>query len=121
MTLRRVRLPGQYAQRTDSHFFLFMLCSILVLEKNLWGTMDDLYSCAFLVGSIHRSKVTDSSAHESASIDDSLLEDPFSLQYVLHVRYFSVFISCKKVYKSTSRECVHAIVKQKRGTQQSIR
>ena len=83
--------------------------------------MDDLYSCAFLVGSIHRSKVTDSSAHESASIDDSLLEDPFSLQYVLHVRYFSVFISCKKVYKSTSRECVHAIVKQKRGTQQSIR
>ena len=101
--------------------FLFMLCPILALERNLWGTKDDLYSYAFLVGSIYRSKVSDSSAHEGASSDDSLLEDPFSLQYVLHVRYFSVFISCKKVYKSTSRACVHAIVKQKRGTQQSIR
>ena len=98
-----------------------MLCAILALEKNLWGTKDDLYSYVCLVGSIYRSKVSDSSAHEGASSDDSLLEDPFSLQYVLHVRYFSVFISCKKVYKSTSRECVHAIVKQKRGTQQSIR
>ena len=53
--------------------FLFMLCSILALEKNLWGTKDDLYSYAFLVGSIHRSKVSDSSAHEGASSDDSLL------------------------------------------------
>ena len=100
--------------------FLFMLCSISALEKNLWGTKDDVYSYAFLVGSIHRSKVSDSSAHEGASIDDSLLEDPFSFQYVLHVRCFSVFISCEKVYKSTSRASVHAIVKQKRGTQQSI-
>ena len=62
--------------------FLFMLCSILVLEKNLWGRKDDLYSYAFLVGSIHRSKVSDSSAHESTSSDDSLLEDPFSPQHV---------------------------------------
>ena len=84
--------------------FLFTLCSILVLEKNLWGTKNDLHSFAFLVGSIHRSKVSDSSAHESASSDDSLLEDPFSLQYVLHVTYFSVVISCEKVHKSTSRE-----------------
>ena len=90
--------------------FLFMLCSILVFEKNLWGTKDDLYSF----------KVSDSSAHESASSDESLLEDPFSLQYVLHVRYFSVFISCEKVHKSTSCASVHAVVKQKRGTQQSI-
>ena len=116
MTLRRVRLLGQYARRRDSYYFLFMLFSILVLEKNLWGTRDDLYSYAFLVGSIHRSKVSDSSANESASSDDSLLEDPFSLQYVLHVRYFSVFISCEKVYKSISRASVHATVKQKRGT-----
>lgn len=56
------------------------------------------------IASIHRSKVSDSSAHESASSDDSLLEDPFSLQYVLHVTYFSVVISCEKVHKSTSRE-----------------
>ena len=84
--------------------FLFTLCSILVLEKNLWGTKNDLHSFAFLVGSIHRSKVSDSSAHESASSDDSLLEYPFSLQYVLHVTYFSVVISCEKVHKSTSRE-----------------
>ena len=84
--------------------FLFTLCSILVLEKNLWGTKNDLHSFAFLVGSIHRSKVSDSSAHESVSSDDSLLKDPFSLQYVLHVTYFSVVISCEKVHKSSSRE-----------------
>ena len=53
--------------------FFFMLCSILVLEKNLWGRKDDLYSYAILVGSIHRSKVSDSSAHENTSSDDSLL------------------------------------------------
>ena len=116
MTLRRVRLLGQYARRRDSHYFLFMLFSILVLEKNQWGTRDDLYSYAFLVGSVHKSKVSDPSAHESASSDDSLLEDPFSLQYVLHVRYFSVFISCEKVHKSISRASVHATVKQQRGT-----
>ena len=75
-----------------------MLCSISALEKNLWGTKDDIYSYAFLVGSIHRSKVSDSSAHEGASSDVSLLEDPFSLQYVLHVRYFSVFFFCVKKY-----------------------
>ena len=62
-----------------------MLCSILVIEMNLLKTKDDLYSYAFLVGSIHRSKISDSAAHESASSDDSLLEDPFSLQYILHV------------------------------------
>ena len=56
-----------------------MLCAILALEKNLWGTKDDLYSYVCLVGSIYRSKVSDSSAHEGASSDDSLLEDPFSL------------------------------------------
>ena len=49
-------------------------------KNNLWGTKDDLYSFAFLVGSIHRSIASDSSTHESASSDDSLLEDPFSLQ-----------------------------------------
>ena len=103
MTLRRVRLPGQYARRRDSHYFCLRF-AFLVLEKNLWGTKNDLHSFAFLVGSIHRSKVSDSSAHESASSDDSLLEDPFSLQYVLHVTYFSVVISCEKVHKSTSRE-----------------
>ena len=62
--------------------FLFMLCSTLVLEKNLWERKDDLYSYAFLVGSIHRIKVSDLSAHESTSGDDSLLEDPFSPQHV---------------------------------------
>ena len=62
-----------------------MLCSILVIEMNLLKTKDDLYSYAFLVGSIHKSKISDSSGHESASSDDSLLEDPFSLQYVLHI------------------------------------
>ena len=36
---------------------------IFVIEMNLWETKDDLYSYAFLVGSIHRSKVSDSSAH----------------------------------------------------------
>ena len=98
------KITRSVCPKKDSHYFFFMLCSILVLEKNLWGRKDDLYSYAFLVGSIHRSKVSDSSAHESASSDDSLLEDPFSLQYVLHVTYFSVVISCEKVHKSTSRE-----------------
>ena len=99
-----------------------MLCSILVLEKNLWGRKDDLYSYAFLVGSIHRIKGSDSSAHESTSGDDSLLEDPFSFLTSARItrQIFLCFISCEKVHKSTSRASVHAIVKQERDTQQSI-
>ena len=58
-------------------------------KKNLWGTKDDLYSFAFHVGSIHRSIASDSSTHESASSDDSLLEDPFSLQYTSDISLFS--------------------------------
>lgn len=88
---------------------------------NLWETKGDLCSDGFLAGGIHRGKVSDSSAHEGASSDDSLLEDPFSLHYVLHVKYFSVFISFEKIHKRISLASVHAIVKQKRGTQQSIR
>ena len=64
-------------------------------KKNLWGTKDDLYSFAFLVGSIHRSIASDSSTHESASSDDSLLEDPFSLQYTSDI---SLFLSRVRKY-----------------------
>ena len=53
-----------------------------MLPEQEINVFDCVYSYAFLVGSTHRSKVSDSSAHESTSSDDRLLEDPFSPQHV---------------------------------------